>query len=193
MRDADRPGFIELITDALAFYGQEATKFTLSVWWQACSPFDLEQVRKALTAHAMDPQNGRFAPKPADLVLQLQGTQTDRSLVAWGDVLDAMQRIGQYESIVFADLAIHAAITDMGGWAALCTAPVKDMPFTQKRFTDLHRTYSKRPDLCTVLYLVGVSELDNRAAGFPVSSPVRVGRAPVLALDATKREALPAE
>ena len=34
-------------------------------------------VGKALTAHATDPDHGQFAPKPADIVRKIQGTQAD--------------------------------------------------------------------------------------------------------------------
>ena len=67
----DKPAFVELLTQALGFYGQAVSPFAVSVWWQACQGVELDQVRRALTAHAMDPDRGHFAPKPADVVRQL--------------------------------------------------------------------------------------------------------------------------
>jgi hypothetical protein len=136
MTQNDRDEFGALLSQALAFYGITTSKFALGVWWQACSGFELEQVRKALTAHAMDPDRGQFVPKPADLVRQLQGTHADRSLIAWGKVHDAIGRIGAWKSVVFDDPAIHAAIADMGGWPAVCASKVDELPFLQKRFCD---------------------------------------------------------
>ena len=83
MKQSDLEGFQTLLTDALAFYRQDVSEFALSVWWQACRTFDLEQVRKAFSAHAMDAERGRFPPMPADIVKHLQGTQTDRGVMAW--------------------------------------------------------------------------------------------------------------
>ena len=71
MNPADRGEFARLLTDALAFYGKDVSRFALDVWWQACQPFTLDQVSRALTRHAMDAERGQFAPKPADLVRQL--------------------------------------------------------------------------------------------------------------------------
>ena len=79
MRNDQASEFQRLLTDALAFYGKDVSTFALSVWWEACQPFDMEQVRKAMTTHATDPEHGQFAPKPADIVKALQGTKTDRA------------------------------------------------------------------------------------------------------------------
>ena len=177
MKPSDKPAFAQLLTDALAFYRQDVSTFALGVWWQASEAFELEQVAKALTAHALDPDRGQFAPKPADLVRVLRGTTADRSLVAWGKVLDAMQRVGAYRSVVFDDGAIHAAISDMGGWPAICRGNFDELQFTQKRFCDLHRAYSLRPDLAYPAQLVGEHDLQNRLAGHGVAPPALIGDA----------------
>jgi Domain of unknown function (DUF6475) len=161
MRASDKTYFQALLTDAMAFYRQDLSTFALSVWWAACESFDLEQVRKALTAHAMDPEHGRFAPKPADVVRILQGTHTDRSLMAWAKLHRAIGRVGSWKSIVFDDPAIHAAVEDLGGWLALCSGTSDDLPFLQKRFCDAHKAYIKRPGHPYPPRIVGVFEATN--------------------------------
>src|SRR6201986_2346478 len=83
MLSTDRAEFGELLTQVLAFYKQDASKFVMDLWWGACKPFELEQVRRALSDHAMHPEKGQFCPRPADLVRERAGTFTDRSLMAW--------------------------------------------------------------------------------------------------------------
>lgn len=177
MTESDRNELGTLLTQALGFYGQTLSPFALGVWWQACQGFDVADVRKALTGHAMDPDRGQFAPKPADLVRMLRGTSADRSLIAWGKVLDAMQRVGAYRTVVFDDGAIHAAITDMGGWPAVCRGNVDELQFTQKRLCDLHRAYSLRPDAAYPAQLLGEHDLTNRLNGHPAAAPTLVGDA----------------
>ena len=164
MQQSDTAAFNGLVADVMAFYRQDVSEFGMSVWWQACQGFDLEQVRKTLNAHAVDPERGQWAPKPADIVRALQGTHADRSLIAWGKVLDAIHRIGAYQSVEFEDKAIHCAITDMGGWPAVCRTEIDALPFVQKRFCDAHRVYSARgaPD---VPRLAGEHEQTNAKIG----------------------------
>lgn len=144
MQQSEKAEFGQLIRDVMAFYRQDVSPFALSVWWQACQRFDLEQVRKALTGHAMDAERGQFAPKPADLVRQLEGTATDRAMIAWGKVLDTMQRVGGYTDVVFDDPAIHAVIEDLGGWVKVCRGETKDLGYLQHRFCEAHRAYTAK-------------------------------------------------
>lgn len=175
MNASDKVKFGDLLTDVLGFYRRDVSRFALDVWWSACESFDLEQVSKALTAHAMDPDRGQFAPLPADIVRQLQGTQTDRSLVAWGKVYETMQRVGAYTSVVFDDPAIHAVVEDLGGWTTLCRMEVDVLPHTQRRFCEAHRAYSRRPDLPYPPVLLGAHEADNRLAGKATAPPMLIG------------------
>lgn len=175
MKQGEMVGFQALLTDALAFYRQDVSEFALSVWWQACSPFSLEQVNKAFTAHATDAERGRFPPMPADILKHLQGTQTDRSLMAWGKVLEGIQRVGAYQSVGFDDPAIHAAVEDLGGWPTICRVEVKDLPHLQRRFTEAHRAYCGMASFPFPAYLLGDSEAGNRTAGRPTAPPVLIG------------------
>lgn len=144
MKPEQKAEFGQLLRDVMAFYRQDVSPFALSVWWQACQRFDLEQVSKALTGHAMDAERGMFAPKPADLVRQLEGTATDRAMIGWGKVLEAIQRVGAYTDVVFDDPAIHAVIEDLGGWPKICRGETKDLGYLQHRFCEAHRAYTAR-------------------------------------------------
>lgn len=176
MQEADRPAFAAMMSDVLAFHRQALSRFALGVWWQACQPFDFEQVTKALSAHVMDPERGRFPPMPADIVRQLQGTQTDRALVAWGRVYEAMQRVGAYADVAFDDPAIHAVVHDLGGWPAMCRGRTEDLPHLQRRFCEAYRAYAARglPEYPPVLR--GVASETNALTGQPTQPPVLVGQ-----------------
>lgn len=144
MHTSEQQRFAELVTSALGYYRQDVTPFTLAVWWQGCQPFALEQVSKALTAHATDPDRGQFAPKVADIVRILGGTSTDRAALAWGKVYEAMGSVGAYTDVVFDDAAIHAAVADMGGWQKMCRSSMEELSYLQHRFSESYRAYSGR-------------------------------------------------
>lgn len=177
MKQSDRAEFAALITDALAFYRQDVSKFALGVWWAACERFDLEQVRGALTAHAMDPERGQFAPKPADLVRHLAGTATDRAMIAWGKVMGAISAVGSYTDVLFDDPAIHAAVEDVGGWVKVCRGEIKDLSYLQHRFTESYRAYVGRGQFEFPRVLMGDRSPDEmfRRRGLPPPKPAVVG------------------
>ena len=143
MKPTEKPALVQIVTDVLAYYRQPVSEFTLQVWVQACEPFTLEQVRKAMTVHATDPERGQFAPKVADIVRVLQGTHTDRAALAWGKTLEAMSSVGSYTD-VFDDAAIHAVVEDLGGWPKLCRTETKDLGYVQHRFCESYKAYAGR-------------------------------------------------
>lgn len=158
-------------------YGKTVSEGAMSLWWQVLERFDVESVERAFREAVESPDSGQFMPRPADIVRRIDGTSSDRSLIAWGKVLDAIQRVGAYQSVVFDDGAIHAAISDMGGWPAICRGNVDELQFTQKRFCDLHRAYAMRPGSPYPSRLIGEHEAQNRINGFEPAPPLLIGDA----------------
>ena len=177
MQHTDRPEFAQLLTDALAYYRQDASRFTLDLWWQACQGYTLDQVSKALSGHAMDPEHGQFAPKVADIVRILSGTHTDRAALAWGKALEAMGSVGAYTDVVFDDPAIHAVIEDLGGWPKVCRTELKDLGYLQHRFCEGHRAYIGRGQFESPRRLMGDRSPDHESAkkGLPAPRPTLIG------------------
>lgn len=176
MNQSEKPEFAKLITDVLAYYRQDASPFTLTVWWSGCSPFSMEQVSAALTQHATDPDKGQFAPKVADMVRILAGTKTDRSLIAWGRVYEAMSDVGAYRDVDFDDAAIHAAVVDMGGWPKMCRSELSELSYLQHKFCEAYRAYATA-GVAEKPALIGDRGPDEMylKRGLPVPEPVRIG------------------
>lgn len=177
MRPNELMRFKELLSDALAYYGKDCSKFTLDVWWSALSRFDYEQVEGALQKHAIDPERGQFAPKVADMVRALQGTSTDRAAMAWGKVYEAMGSVGAYSDVVFDDPAIHAVIEDLGGWAKVCRTEINELSYLQHRFQEAHRAYISRGGFEFQRRLTGDRSPDHEYEryGRPLPRPYLIG------------------
>ncbi len=177
MRNEDKQQFVKLIGDVLGFYRQDLSEFALHVWWQGCQPYSLEQVSKAITAHATDPDRGQFAPKIADIVRKLQGTKQDRSLLAWGKVMDAMGSIGAYQDVIFDDAAIHASIQDIGGWSKICRTSIDELSYLQHRFSQSHKAYTERGEFDYPKRLNGdrSPDIEYEKKGIPLPKPAIVG------------------
>lgn len=177
MLQSERGDFAQLVTDVLAYYRQDASRFVLDLWWNACQSFDLEQIRKAMQRHATDPEHGQFAPKVADLVRILAGTTTDRASLAWGKVLEAMSSVGAYTDVIFDDPAIHAAAEDMGGWPKMCRTDLKELGILQHRFMQSYRAYTERGQFDFPRRLGGDRSPDSEyeKAGLPLPRAALIG------------------
>lgn len=177
MNKSEKAALAALVTDVLAYYRQDVSEFTLTVWTAACEQFSIEQVRKALTAHATDAERGQFAPKVADLVRILQGTHTDRAQLAWGKAFEAMGTVGAYTDVVFDDPAIHACIEDLGGWPKVCRADMKEIGHLQHRFCTSHKAYTGRGEFAYPRRLMGDRSPDHEYEkyGRPLPRPALVG------------------
>ncbi|SEL12842.1 hypothetical protein SAMN05216359_105298 [Roseateles sp. YR242] len=144
MQPDEYPKFLEVLTGVHDFYGKDMSDFAASLWIEAMKAFELQQVTKALTGHLMDADRGQFMPKPADIVRQLQGTQTDRALVAWGKVSAAIGQVGAYSDVVFDDPLIHLCVVDAGGWPKVCRTTYEEQSYLQHRFCEAYRAYARR-------------------------------------------------
>lgn len=177
MSPTEIPCFVKLVSDVHAYYRQPVSEFVLQVWQQACQPFTLEQVSKAMNAHVTDAERGVYLPKVADVVRVLAGTHTDRAALAWGKVLGAMSAVGAYSDVVFDDPAIHAAIEDCGGWVKVCRGELAELSYLQHRFCQSHKAYTGRGAFEYQRRLIGdrSPDLDYERKGLPLPKPAIVG------------------
>lgn len=72
MKQADFDEFTTLMEATLPVWGDSPKGSILAVWFKALEPYTLDQVRMAFTAHLRDPGNGKFAPKPAHIIEQIE-------------------------------------------------------------------------------------------------------------------------
>lgn len=168
---------VDIIMSLSEMYNKKVpSRYVLMIYWQALKHFEIAAIRQALTAHVMNPDSGQFMPKPADVVKMLGGTTTDKALIAWSMVDQAVRGIGPWDSVVFADPIIHTVIADMGGWILLCSKGDRQWQQTENEFVTRYRgaliTPSRQPH---PPMLPGQIALNNQRLGFPVPPPRVVG------------------
>lgn len=77
MRADQLDAFVAMYRDVMGLYGKATTSTQEAMVFRALAAHDLRAVRAAFDAHIRDPQRGRFAPLPADLLLHLEGDAAD--------------------------------------------------------------------------------------------------------------------
>lgn len=179
MTDDDFRAFSELWLATAGLYpGHPPSETTVELAFNALAQYDLVAVRTALSQHMQDPSAGMYAPKPADLVRLIGGSNEDRALMAWSKVERALRAVGQYQSVAFDDPFIHATIADMGSWSDLCRTDEDELPFKRREFAQRYAAYRRRGQVPEFpARLVGADEAHNRAHGFldRIGAPALVG------------------
>src|SRR5260363_116053 len=84
MSENDFDVFAVLLDAAYALYGKALPAEAKAAYFESLKDWPMETVRAALNAHVRDAQRGQFAPKPADLIAQWEGsTAAIRWARAW--------------------------------------------------------------------------------------------------------------
>lgn len=185
----EKKEFWKLLQGVYEFYGKREalTDFSAQVWWNACQDFDFERVSKAFSAHLVNAEAGQYLPKPADIIKALQGTQSDRSALAWAKAYEAAGSVGSYTDVVFDDPAIHCAIEDMGGWPKFCRTETKDLSYAMHRFCEQYKAYVGRGKFEYTKQLRGdrSSDAEHEKKGLPLPKPKLIGN-PAMAMEVLK-------
>lgn len=176
MQPSDSKQFAEVVAGVYGFYGKDASKFAVEVWFQALKGYDIEAIRDAFGRHCVNPDTGQFLPKPADIVRMLAGSSADSAMSAWSKVVRAIGSAGAYATVVFDDPLIHAVIRDMGGWIGLCHTADDELPFRRNEFVTRYRGFRQRS--ITPEYphkLIGISDAQNAEDGYHAQHPTLIG------------------
>lgn len=77
MREVDFVPFCGLLCDTLGMWGETPSATLQAMWFRALAHHPFATVEQAFSAHLRDPQNGKFAPKPAHIIAQIQAAMSD--------------------------------------------------------------------------------------------------------------------
>lgn len=177
MQPEDRQPFADLLGQVMAYYGRDASEFLLDVFWTGLKMHEFEDVSRALSLHARDPDHGQFAPKVADITRLLEGSTASQGMQAWSKVEAAVKSVGAYKTVVFDDPLIHVVLVEMGGWTELCRSRVDELPFKARDFERRYSAYRLRREMPAFLpRLAGEHEANNRLNGCAHEvTPVLIG------------------
>lgn len=178
MVDEDKKEFATYMSGVFSVYGKEVSTMLLRIWFEALRQYDLKAVKDALARHLLNPDNGQFLPKPADVVKLISGTTIDTALEAWSTVDHSIRTVGTYRSVAFQDPIIHKVIQDMGGWVHLGKKEEKEWAFVAKEFQTRYRGIKQSgAPVDAPKYLTGITDQQNALAGIQYKEqPVLIGK-----------------
>lgn len=77
MNASDRKPFIASLVGLADYYRQPLPEAALNVYWTALQRYPFAQVEAAMQAHISDAERGKWMPKVADIVAQIQAATPD--------------------------------------------------------------------------------------------------------------------
>jgi len=175
MLPEDKPNFVSLMSNIAELYKDKLSVARLEIYWRCLQHYSIETLRKALDAHVLNPDQGQFMPKPADIVRLLEGGNITKALQAFNKVKRAVEQVGSYSSIVFDDPITHVVIEQMGGWMQLCKLYDKEFSFKSLDFQKLYVRYVHQKPFRHPKQLTGTMDGVNLRNGYLTKPPVFFG------------------
>ena len=171
----DKTKFISIMTGLCEVYKQTPSEFIFDMYYEIFKNYDYKQlteaVRKVLSTHKYN-----TLPKPTDILEYLEGSASDKSLIAWLKAKEAVRKGGYVATIEFDDPIISHCLQELGGWQWFCNCPIDELPFVEKRFRDLYNLLQKR-EIINPVRLIGFVEQKNRERGHndKIPKPILIG------------------
>lgn len=169
MNDNDKSKFAATLNATFAMNPKWSMPDELGIemWWRCLERYSIEQVSKGFEAHLMDSERGSFQPMPSDIIRHIEGgnqaTRQARADFAWRKVIDTVESVGTYDSVVFDDPAIHYAIQIVfGGWEPVGQMTDNERPFKRQDFLKAYIAF--KPGLPYPKYLAGRLEREQSIA-----------------------------
>ena len=141
--------FKTIIAMQSEIYGNQLSPAARKIWWSILKPYTAEQIAKAMELHIGDPDSGRFAPKPADIIAKITGntkqkqiSAEDQAMQEWEQIKIAIRKTGAYGNYRSEDKVAVKAILSLGGWPALCHAPQETLDtWKRKEFISAYKIF----------------------------------------------------
>lgn len=180
MKPNDFIEFSALMQDCCEYYGKpQMSDRQLEFYFQLLQGLSIAEVRAGLTSHMLNPDNGQFFPKAADITRAAIGDSVAMADQAWAKVMAAIGSVGRYQSAAFDDAVIHVVISALGGWAKLCAYDYEEIKWVGKDFVRMYRGYLGKPLPDYPRHLPGICEIDNAARGYESDPPILIGNRPL--------------
>lgn len=167
MLDADKVNFEKMIRATATMYpnikSEDINTMMLKLFFASLREYSFEQVSYGFEKHLSDPVDGKFFPKPANIIKHLKADEPSteqKAELAWAQVMRTIRTDGSYGSLKLDDKQALAAVKAFTSWKDLCMMPESKMTWAKKEFISMYTTYENTPLEMLPSSLPGREELE---------------------------------
>ena len=150
MQKHEEEQFKKVLLGLGEYYTKEITSKMTEIYWYDLKPLSIDQFKQAASLHRLNPDNGQFFPKTADLMRQIGGTSKqveqqleDKADMSWMVILGEVKRIGSYRSLKMEDKQALAAVKSLGGWKFICSKTEAELVWLHKEFVATYKNFER--------------------------------------------------
>ena len=168
MLDSDKANFETLlrgIADVLSSTKTIVVNMPmLQVYFMSLGDYSYQQVEWAIGEHLKDPVDGKFFPKPANIIKHLTANDLapeEQAEIAWAEIMQCLRRNGAYGGLKIENKQAIAAFKAFTTWKEFCAMDASKLVWAKKEFISMYSTYDKTPLEMLPSSLPGLVELHN--------------------------------
>lgn len=168
MIDSDKDIFTELLEGIADIFSStkkvNVTRPMLQVYFMSLSQYSYQQVEWAIGEHLKDPVDGKFFPKPANIIKHLtvgELSPEEQAEIAWAEVMQCLRKNGAYGGLKIENKQAIAAFKAFTTWKEFCSMDAGKLVWAKKEFVSMYSTYDKTPLGMLPSSLPGLVELHN--------------------------------
>jgi len=152
MKDLDKADFESLLRGIADVFSTTKSivvnRPMLQVYFMSLSEYSYQQVEWAIGEHLKDPADGKFFPKPANIIKHLKVNELsteEKAELAWAQIERELRVTGSWGKLKMDDKQALAALKSFTTWKDLCSMPVDKMTWAKKEFLSMYSTYENTP------------------------------------------------
>ena len=168
MIDNDKANFEALLRGIAGAFSTTKTinvdRPMLQVYFMSLSEYSYQQVEWAIGEHLKDPVDGKFFPKPANIIKHLtvdELSSGEQAEIAWAEVMQCLRINGAYGGLKIENKQAIAAFKAFTTWREFCAMDASKLVWAKKEFISMYSTYDKTPLDMLPSSLPGLVELHN--------------------------------
>lgn len=129
--------FYSVIKIMSEYYGTKLSLALSEIYWQVFQNWSFEDFKHACNI-IMQTRNYPSFPKISEITEALHGKPEDQAAIAYQTLIEAIKRIGPWDSVIFEDGAIGMAVEALGGWEYINQWSWTDWIYRKKDFEELY-------------------------------------------------------